>query len=1148
MSRPVRKLLLILTTAVGTPLSAGGDELAPTAESLRFFETKVRPVLLESCLACHGPDKQESGLRVDHITHLFEGGTLGPAVIAGQPEKSLLLEAIRQTGDLKMPPKGPPLAAEVVADIHRWIKSGAPWPESDAISEASVASGVFDLQARKQRWPWIWESPQKQPLPAVVDTNWPLSEIDHFVLARLEEKGLKPAAAADRRVWIRRVTFDLIGLPPTPEEVDAFVVDATPRAYEKVVDRLLDSLHFGERWARHWMDLVRYAESAGHEHDFNIPNAYQYRDYVIRAFNADVPYRQFVMEHLAGDLLPEPRLHPQRGFNESVLGTGWAFLGEEVSSPVDIRQDELERTDNKLDVLSKTFLALTVSCARCHNHKFDAISQHDYYALAGFVLSSSYRQVPFESMEHNRHVANRLAEFREQAHSQICAAVSNAQEPVLGRLADLLLAARKVMLAPETSRDALLDSVAAQESLDPSFLRGWVSALKHAAADNADPFHAFANAAAKTRISSSAEFKTALAHIAKHQMEQAARAERASGDTRVVADYTHAGQARWIADGYAFGRGPVRPGEVTLAGEAGHPISRVFSRGCATRDPFWNGLRLSEGNETSVILLAADQRSGRMIRTPTFTLQSGKLHYLVRGQAKVYAGVDSHLSIRKNLHARLMTEVGSGLSEQPVWCEHDLTPYVGHRVHVEFGPVDDSDLEVLMVVDADRKPEAVVDANRILLEAITGKSVDSPEELARAYQQLMLAASQRLGSGNLRSDPDVGPWAALADWLVQHHDLVVPPGSQARARLVEAVSRPMQLRAELQSSIRLESHTAPSWLDGNGVDEHVLVRGSYKDAGPEVPRRLPAAFPNSRSIELTGSGRLELAKQLVEPANPLVARVFVNRVWQHLFGRGVVATVDNFGYLGQRPSHPELLDHLAHRFVSVDDWSLKCLIRQLVLSSTYRMSSRPNVSTAEQAGQIDPKNILLHRMPIRRLESEAIRDAILAVSGQLDRKMFGPPVPVHLTEFLTGNEPPPQSGPRDGAGRRSIYIAIRRNFPSPMMHTFDAPIPFGTVGLRNVTNVPAQSLVMMNDPFVHDQAVWWARRILKDDDNQSAEARIDSLFRAAFGRSPTAKERTASEETLKELATLYKVDANSIDPWAGLCHALFNVSEFLYVR
>ena len=270
----------------------------------------------------------------------------------------------------------------------------------------------FEFEEYKTRLPWIWETPAKPSAPAVQDPAWPSDEIDRFILARLESAGMKPASATSDRSWFRRIHFAVTGLPPAPAATRAFLADKTPERRRKAVEMLLASPHYGERWARHWMDLVRYAESRGHESDFGIANAWRYRDYLVRALNTDVPYDQFVREHLAGDLLDPPRLHPETRANESILGTGWPFLGEEVHSPVDIRQDECDRTDNKIDVMTKTFLGLTVACARCHDHMFDAIYQKDYYALSGFVASSSYRQVRYESIEVNKAQARKLTALR----------------------------------------------------------------------------------------------------------------------------------------------------------------------------------------------------------------------------------------------------------------------------------------------------------------------------------------------------------------------------------------------------------------------------------------------------------------------------------------------------------------------------------------------------------------------------------------------------------------------------------------------------------------------------------------------------------------------------------------------------------------
>jgi hypothetical protein len=381
-------------------------------DGIAFFENRVRPTFADNCFKCHGGKKQKAGLRLDTVSGIRTGGERGALFDREDPASSLLLRAISyEDEELEMPPRGK-LADELIEDLTHWVELGAPLPEEALDEEAhgDDATG-FDLAERAKDW--TYQPLANAPTPTVRDAAWPIRSLDSFVLAKLEENELSPAPPADRRTWIRRVTLDLTGLPPTPEEVRAFLDDdrpdnARPGADERVVDRLLASPTFGERWGRHWLDLTRYADTRGHEYDFPLPNAYQYRDYVIRAFNADVPYDRFVREHIAGDLLETPRPNPEAGFDESPLATGFWFFGDEVHSPVDTRADELDRLAGKIDTVSKAFLGLTVACARCHDHKFDAITTEDYYSLLGYPLSSSYRQIRFETIEDNTVLAREL--------------------------------------------------------------------------------------------------------------------------------------------------------------------------------------------------------------------------------------------------------------------------------------------------------------------------------------------------------------------------------------------------------------------------------------------------------------------------------------------------------------------------------------------------------------------------------------------------------------------------------------------------------------------------------------------------------------------------------------------------------------------
>jgi hypothetical protein len=926
----------------------------------------------------------------------------------------------------------------------------------------------------------------------VRDTAWPRDAVDAFLLARLEAKGLRPAASADRLTLLRRLSFDLVGLPPTPQQIEAFERDSRPDAYERVVDRLLGSPHFGERWGRHWLDLVRYAETRGHEFDYPIPNAHHYRDYVLRALNADLPYDAFVREQLAGDLLPSPRLHPA-GFNESILGTGFWFLGEELHSPVDVRGDQADRFDNRLDVFGKTFLGLTVACARCHDHKFDAISTRDYYALFGFLASSSYRQVRFDTWQHNREVARELEKLREQQRRPIEKALAAELRPVATRLGDYLLAARESGERRRREQNA--------RKLDAGLVERWAAYRASAVKDAGDPLHAWAAGSGDATKSAGRKMLPPGA--------------------QVVVDYTSAGPASWQPDDVTFGPRPRRAGELLVSGEPARPVVQLAERPAAHFDPFWAGLTTAQA-ENEPGALGQMVRAGRTLRTPGIKVSGGKLYYLVRGSGLVYAAVSDHVMIAGPLHARLVGRLPA--SNRWRWVGQDLTPYRGLPVHVEFTAAD-NDFAVAMVVQADQPP-SLSGPGPALAKML--REARSPEALAAGYRKLFLEALGALESGKLPGSDEAAERAGLLNWALAHGELfgVGKPN--------EAVRSILEAQALLAARVQRSSRLAPAMQDGNGVDEHVFVRGSHKSSGPLAPRRFLEALAGPEGLKASGSGRLELAAQVTDPRrNPFLARVMVNRIWHHLFGRGIVASVDDFGVMGQPPTHPELLDYLADRFVR-DGWSVKRLVRRLVLSSAYRMSSRRGT----EGDRADPENLLLHRMRLRRLEGEAIRDAMLALSGSLDDHLFGPPVGVHLTAFQDGRGRP-ASGPLDGAGRRSVYLAVRRNFLSPLLLAFDTPAPFSTVGRRTVSNVPAQSLILMNDPFVHQQADRWARRVLAEPG--TAEERLTRMYLAAFARRPTAEERAAC------LDFLSGAKGSTAQGWAELAHALFNVKEFIFL-
>ncbi len=1099
------RLLAVSSVALFTV----GIQAAEPASSPDFFEKRIRPLLAEQCLKCHGDLKGKApkgGLRLDSRAAMIKGGDSGTALVPGKPEKSRLIEAVRyENTDLQMPPKGK-LSEAQIADLVAWVKVGAVWPNDSAT--IATTSG-FDL-AKRKREHWAWQPVRATQPPAVRDSLWPKGSVDRFVLAELEEKGLKPAGPAERRAWIRRVTFDLIGLPPTPDEIDAFLADRSPAVRARVVDRLLASPHFGERWGRHWLDLVRYAETRGHEFDPAIPNAYEYRDYVIRALNADLPYNQFVREHIAGDLFDHLRLHPTQEFNESILGTGFWFLGEEVHSPVDIRQDQADRFDNRIDVLGKAFLGLTIACARCHDHKFDAISTRDYYSLYGFIESSTYRLVRFDSLEHNQRVADCFADLNRQSASKLAVAIARAAEPEANQLADYLLAARDAIRSGAALGDRV-GELAIKRRLDPARLAGWIDATLRAAADRSHPLYLWAKCVTDQSAKDAKQLLEQLVSAGPAGKQQPLEAD-------LVIDYATNKPSDWMTDGGSFGTGAIRPGQLLV-----RDGTVRFADWCAAQyDRAWDVLQTPPGTELDRGAMGKQGRSGRTIRTPNFRVGNGKIHYLVKGAGMAYAAVDGHTLIDGPLHGQLV--MNFAVKDGFHWVTHDLTPYCGQPVHIEFTPAPNSDFAVAKVVQSDGSPPEPV-ASVI----VPPESTLSPVELAAGYQRLFSNVLARMKD----RPPVTATEARIANLWLEH--------VRASDKVHDICERYIGAHQVFANDIYRVSRLAPAIWDGNGVDENVFVRGSPKVPGVRVPRRFLEAIAGIQPIHSSGSGRLELANQMVDPAlNPFIARVFVNRVWHHLFGRGIVASVDNFGVLGERPTHPELLDFLADRFVG-DGWSLKHLIRDLVLSSTYAMSTQSDPA----ADQADPQNLLLHHFRLRRLEGEAIRDSMLAVSGRLNVTQYGRSVPIHLTPFLEGRGRP-ASGPLDGDGRRSIYLSVKRNFLSPMLLAFDTPIPFSTVGRRQVSNVPAQALILLNDPFIHQQAEVWAKAVLSRPG--STPERIRGMYLAAFGRAPSHDESTACVEFLTEQGTRYGTGAENVKPWADLAHMLFNTKDFLYLN
>ncbi len=679
-------------------------------------------------------------------------------------------------------------------------------------------------------------------------------------------------------------------------------------------------------------------------------------------------------------------------------------------------------------------------------------------------------------------------------------------------MADYLLAARTAMQAHVDSTRRL-EEMARARRLDAAVLGRWLAHLQTAVRDENDALHNWAKVAVGT---AAADGK----HFAK------LGEERDEKGTQLLLDYAHSKADDWLADGFAFGPGPVRPGELHIGGDREKPILRFREYAAAEKDPVWDVLKLAPGTANDPGALGSVVRAGRTLRTPTFSLTNGRVFYLVKGSGFVYAAVGSHVMIAGPLHGQIVRTVNTGDRFQ--WVGHDLSAYQGQRIHLEFTPTSNGDFAIAKIVQGDNPPPDVEHPNPLLCETFAGAG--TPEALAEAYQRLFLDTLDKLAADRIVSSTTATEHARLANWLIGHADLFGAAGAgegETRAFLAQ--------QARIAAGIQRESRLCVAMIDGSPENEYVFIRGSPKARGETVPRRFleALAVPSSPAIS-HGSGRLELARQMIDPVtNPFLPRVLVNRVWHHLFGRGIVASTDNFGVLGERPTHPELLDYLADRFVR-DGWSIKKMIRALVLSSAYRMASQAD----EASDRADPDDVLLHRMRRRRLEGEAIRDAILVVSGRLVDRLYGPPVPIHLTEFQAGRGRP-ASGPINGDGRRSLYLSVRRNFLSPFLLAFDTPSPFSTVGRRTVSNVPAQSLILLNDPFVHEQAQRWAQRVLAQPG--TPRERIIRMYESAFTHPPTEMELSACLDYLE------RRQANPT-AWADLAHVLFNVKDFLFLN
>ncbi|QDU49198.1 DUF1553 domain-containing protein [Gimesia panareensis] len=959
----------------------------PPQAGIEFFENKIRPVLVEHCYECHSgePDPESASFVLDSRAGMLKGGDSGKAVVPGNLKQSLILQALEHDPDFYAMPPDEKLPAHVIADFRKWIQMGAPDPRKGDVPAGTKVTAEVGIDFDKEREFWSFRPLTRPEVPQVKQQDWARNDIDRFILQKLEAKSMQPAVAADRQTLVRRVYFDLTGLPPTPAQIQEFVNDPSPQAYEHLVDRLLDSPRFGETWGRHWLDLARYADSNGLDINLTFYNAWRYRDYVIQAFNEDKPYDQFIREQIAGDLLPYENDDER---TRNIVATGFLVMGAKMLSERDKEKLRMDVVDEQIDVTGRAFMGMTLGCARCHDHKFDPIPMSDYYALAGIFRSTE--------TVHGIRLNNQFVSGWMTRPLPIKPEHKAALEKYEADLAKL-----EKQLKDDTQALKKLEGGTAQQTK--------LEALAGIVVDDAQ-----AQKTGAWKDSTYSKNYLGVGYVHDMNEEQGKKAIRFTPDLPAAGKY----EVR-----FAF------PG----------------SNGRASRVP-----------------------------VTIHSLQGTKTVYVDQTKSGPIDGI--------------FTSLGT----------------------FEFAAGDAGSVEIS---NKGASGYVVVDAVQFL-----------PQFQLPKQRDVLVAQKPHEGAENAAR-------------------------SQQVAQLKQSVK---QLEAEIKKLKANAPPPAPMALavgeQPDPADYRIARRGNIYQLGDKVDRGFLtiATLKEQPEVSPKQSGRLELAEWLSRSQNPLTSRVMANRIWKHLFGNGLVRSVDNFGHLGEQPTHPELLDYLAQRFVS-EGWSMKTLIREIMVSSAYRMSS--DFSAAQY--QKDPGNHLVWRMNRRRLSAESIRDSVLTISGKLDLEMGGSVVSEYPEQAIN-----PNSNKKVGANpsefRRSVYLPIVRGSVPSALTVFDFPAPEMLVGNRSVTTVPAQALFMMNSPFVISQAEVTAERILKDE-KQSDRERVSQLYLTCLGREANDKEQA---EALQYIDTLFGLHLKENDDktrarqkaWASYCQILFASTEFRFLN
>jgi cytochrome c553 len=1145
---PFAVVSLVSAVLAGAPVpraaaAEGGDA---------FFETKIRPLLTEHCYKCHSADakKLKGNLLLDTRDGVLKGGDTGPAIVAGDVEKSLLIKAVRyKDHELQMPPDKK-LSDRQIADLEAWVKMGAPDTRVAAAPGAKPASGggspkpgpVDLVEGRK--W-WAFQPVRNPAIPQVKRTDWARKPLDNFILAKLEEKHLAPAKPADKRTLIRRAYYDLIGLPPKPAEVDAFVNDNSPDAFAKVVDDLLSRPQYGERWARHWLDVVRYTDSfdsriVGNELDCAF--AYRYRDWVVNAFNKDLPYDQFVKMQIAGDLVP-PAV-PGGVNKDGLVATTVYLIGEWGGGDSDKDKLITDIVDDQVDLTGRAFLGVTLACARCHDHKFDPIPTKDYYGLAGIFFSShilpdpgpktngpNTLRVPLmdqAEIEKRKEDEARVAEIQQDTDKVIDEQLTELADEMLPKVDEYLAAAWDYKHLPEQAGGPkpTVSQFAQQRNLHKYALAqflNYVGSPTFKVLPKAEAGVAGNPGVDGWRTADGADTPVVLANKTDKPI---------TITSLTLPPYSvnvHPSPNAGIA---AAWRSPIA-GKVKITGRAsdgdgacGDGVTWSLSRlGGAAAVELASGTIANGGKQA-----LAEGTGGKSLET--VEVAAGDMIQLAILPKAEYSCDTTTVELE-------IAELGGGkrtwnLSKDVVPDLLKSNPHPDHFGNAAVWHFYDMTGQVPASFAAGSSMSRFVQA--IAAAGADGNSVrQAAEDVGKALMNISAEIAKLKSQGKDASalaTPDAAFYQTLTNprgtfWVGARADESVLP-AEARQDLAALRTESATIKQALAQPIpyanAMQEGGTPKSMFAGIQDVPVHVRGQYSKLGDVVPRHFPQVIAGEHQPRITnGSGRKELSEWIANKDNPLTARVIVNRIWQGHFGEGIVRTTNNFGKLGTPPTHPEMLDYLATRFVEMG-WSIKQLHREIMLSSTYQQQSEAEPA-AEKA---DPDNLLFGRMNRQRLDAEAIRDSMLAVTDRLDQTLGGPAV----REIDTP--------------RRTLYMITIRSEKASYRNLFDAADAGAIVEKRVDSTVAPQALFMLNNKFTVAQARFLGRRALLENGDDAKK--IDWMYQTLFARHATDKEIEIAKTVMNEVKVAKTGEQVTEElPWEAYAQVLLCTNEFMYV-